>query len=207
MRKAGRPQGSRAEATRQQIISAAQRLIAENGGESVAFEAIAAEAGVSRTALYYYYPSKADLASAVLMSSIDWQWWRHAVDGAPKTASFSEKLRHVLHTGIAGTVEAREHGAVSYFNLVAASENDEALLGVIRIYVADMRETLQELVDDGVCEGSLSAETDKAAVVEAIMGLMWSFASGMANSPNAKVSAQIMKAVDFACTDTIRQLT
>jgi AcrR family transcriptional regulator len=207
MRKAGRPHGSSAEATRREIISAAKRLIAANGGASVALEAIAAEAGVSRTALYYYFPSKVDLASAVLMSSIDWQWWRHAVNGAQEADSFSEKLRHVLHTGIAGTVEAREHGAVSYFNLVAASENDEGLLDVLRIYVTDMRETLLGLVGDGVREGSLSADTDKAAVVDAIMGLMWSFASGMANSPNAKVSAQIMRAVDFACTDTIRQLT
>jgi AcrR family transcriptional regulator len=210
VRKAGRPQGSRAEATRQEIIAAAKRLIGENAGASVAFEAIAAEAGVSRTALYYYFPSKADLARAVLMSSLDWQdwqWWRHAVEGAPETYSFAEKLRHVFHAGIAGTVEAREHRAVSYFNLVATSESNQELRQVLRFYVAEMRETLLELVDDGVREGSLPAGTDRVAVVDAIMGLMWSFASGMAKSPNATVSAQIMQAVDFVCTNTIRQLT
>jgi hypothetical protein len=39
------------------------------------------------------------------------------------------------------------------------------------------------------------------------MGLAWSFASGIANSPNAKVTAQIMRAVDFVCTTTLSQLT
>jgi len=202
IRKVGRPQGSHAEATRRDIIFAARRLIAANGGASVAFEAIAAAAGVSRTALYYYFPSKADLANAVLMSSIDWQWWRRAIEDVPDTDSFFEKLRHVLHAGIKGTVEAREQGAISYFNLVGASETDEELRDILRIYVTDMRESLLALVEDGIRQGSLPAATDKAGVVESIMGLMWSLASGMANSPNPKVTEQIMKAVDFVCSNT-----
>jgi len=203
IRKVGRPQGSHAEATRRDIIFAARRLIAENGGTLVAFEAIAAAAGVSRTALYYYFPSKADLANAVLMSSIDWQWWRRAIEDASQADSFSEKLRHVLHAGIEGTVEAREQGAISYFNLVGASETDDELRAILRIYVTDMRESLLGLVEEGMRQGSLPAATDKAEAVESIMGLMWSVASGMANSPNAKVTEQIMKAVDFICSNTI----
>src|SRR6201994_1955404 len=57
------PKGQR---RRQQILDAAIRLIARNGGRGTSLAQIATEAGVTQQGLLHYFPSKEDLLHAAL---------------------------------------------------------------------------------------------------------------------------------------------
>lgn len=57
-----------AEETRQGIIDAAERLFFRNGIDKTSLEQIAAEAGVTRGAIYWYFANKTDLFMAMVDS-------------------------------------------------------------------------------------------------------------------------------------------
>ncbi len=62
---AARTQAERSAATRDAIIGAATRLIAERGFDGTAIEEIASAAGVSKGALYHQFPDKVEVLAAV----------------------------------------------------------------------------------------------------------------------------------------------
>ena len=48
----------RRDRSREEILEAARRVLLRNGIAATTLDAVAREVGVSKTALYYYYPSK-----------------------------------------------------------------------------------------------------------------------------------------------------
>jgi AcrR family transcriptional regulator len=54
-----------------QIVKAAQTVFAEFGFEKVTIDDVAKKAGMTRTALYYYYKSKVEIFTAVLFYEIE----------------------------------------------------------------------------------------------------------------------------------------
>lgn len=52
---------ARHETSRKEIVAAARRLFAERGVRATSLAAIAAEVGINKATLYYYYPAKNDL--------------------------------------------------------------------------------------------------------------------------------------------------
>ncbi|HKN51912.1 MAG TPA: TetR/AcrR family transcriptional regulator, partial [Amycolatopsis sp.] len=56
---------------RAQLLSAAQRVFAENGYHAAAMDEIAEVAGVSKPVLYQHFPGKLDLYIALLESHVD----------------------------------------------------------------------------------------------------------------------------------------
>ncbi|MEM6999436.1 MAG: TetR/AcrR family transcriptional regulator [Pseudomonadota bacterium] len=67
---------------RANIISAAQTLIAEEGVDAATTREIAKRAGVSYQTLYNYFPTKADIAGALLETET--QLWARSVDDIVK---------------------------------------------------------------------------------------------------------------------------
>jgi len=57
--------------TRQGILNAAEKEFAWHGYEGAHLQFIASQAGVQKTAIYYYFPSKAALYTAVLKSILE----------------------------------------------------------------------------------------------------------------------------------------
>ncbi|MFF0147149.1 TetR family transcriptional regulator [Amycolatopsis sulphurea] len=56
---------------RAQLLTAAQRVFAENGYHAAAMDEIAEQAGVSKPVLYQHFPGKLDLYIALLESHVD----------------------------------------------------------------------------------------------------------------------------------------
>jgi AcrR family transcriptional regulator len=52
---------------RSQLIDAAAAIALESGGEAVTVAAVAARAGLSRTSVYEYFASSADLAADLII--------------------------------------------------------------------------------------------------------------------------------------------
>ena len=65
-RRPGRPPQSEGAETRRHILEVATHCFLRSGYDGTSMQAIAEEAGLTRTALYNYFRSRADLARAVL---------------------------------------------------------------------------------------------------------------------------------------------
>ncbi|WP_253875475.1 TetR/AcrR family transcriptional regulator, partial [Mycobacterium asiaticum] len=62
----GRPVGASGEQTRQRIIAAAMRCVAEMGYSQASIREIARTAGMTSASLYNYFPNKAELIKATI---------------------------------------------------------------------------------------------------------------------------------------------
>ena len=91
----------RRERSRGEILEAARRVLLRNGVAATTLESVAEEAGMSKTGLYYYFPSKDTLLFELVFASFE----AHALavrDAVGKAANGGEALRAV----IAETVKA-----------------------------------------------------------------------------------------------------
>jgi AcrR family transcriptional regulator len=68
---AHQPTTEKGRATRQRILQAASRLIAERGVAAVSLEDVEREAGVGRSQLYHYFEGRDDLLRAVIDTTTD----------------------------------------------------------------------------------------------------------------------------------------
>ena len=55
---------------RNQLIEAAAAIALESGGEAITVAAVAARAGLSRTSVYEYFASSADLAADLIIEEL-----------------------------------------------------------------------------------------------------------------------------------------
>lgn len=85
----------RRERSREEIVEAARRVLKKNGIAGTTLDAVAVEVGLTKAALYYYYPSKEALFFDVMFGSFSAQ--AHAVDAAvQKARDGSEALAAVI---------------------------------------------------------------------------------------------------------------
>lgn len=90
----------RRDRSREEILAAARNVLFESGVGAMTLEAVAAEAGMSKTGLYYYFPSKDALVFELVYAIVE----RHARavhDAVEATEDGAAALRAV----IAATVE------------------------------------------------------------------------------------------------------
>ena len=66
-RTAGGIRAEQARQTRQGIVDTAQRLFSERGYEGASLQDIADEMGLTKAAVYYHFPSKADILRAIVV--------------------------------------------------------------------------------------------------------------------------------------------
>ncbi|MEV6657242.1 TetR/AcrR family transcriptional regulator [Nocardia fluminea] len=93
--------GAPARTTRERIMAAASTELARAGFAGARMETIARLAGVKKQVIYYYYPSKVELARAVLEKSND--------DAAGLWAMFpTSTLSEICHAAIDQSVESSE---------------------------------------------------------------------------------------------------
>ena len=197
-RKLGRPPGSTADVRRQRILDVAEELFTESGGPP-AMDAVAAAAGVTRTAIYHYFPTKQDLVRAVLMRGMDWNWWAGPIEQGRSLPTFSARLQSILRECI-----MRSRGETSgdfYWALVAASRADGEIRRAVRAYGDEMRKSVNGLIEDSISDGLLPKDTDSQALTKAVLGLVWCFAAGMRNTTSDRVREEIDSAAILATGD------
>jgi AcrR family transcriptional regulator len=201
-RKLGRPRASSGPATRQAILDAAEKLFLDLGYHGTSLDAIAAASGLTRTALYYYFPSKVQVARAVLIETgpeQDWRWWSAiTIQGD----TLAERLRYILTVGAQRAMKGPHRSAV-YFALIDASETDQELHDIFNWYVADIKTVVTDLVNSAIASGELPPNTKPKKIIEGVLGLIWCIAAGVANAPNARVESQIRAGIDLVLATQI----
>jgi AcrR family transcriptional regulator len=153
------------ELRRQQLIAAAMELAIEGGAEAVTVSAVAHRAGLSRSSIYEYFSSSADLIADLVIEELDYYTARlgeaikHATDPFEKIELWiAEGLRYV---------EDGRHMLVKSLNTVSTPEfrKDEISMGHRRL-ISPLRQALEETGIKEIASAAafLQSITDAASV-------------------------------------------
>lgn len=153
-------------ATRRKVLEAAAALLDGDGYPSVTIEAIAAKAGVAKTTIYRWWPSKA----AILLDLFD------AIGderiGDPATGDLATDLKAYLAALIelmSGTV-AGEAAA----GMFAEVQGDAVLKDEVCAHFSEFRQiVLRQIVDRGIAKGDLRGDIDRRLLDDLIIGPFW----------------------------------
>ena len=155
--------------TRDRILDAAARLLAERGWARTTVEGIAEAAGVSRASIYHHFRGKRSILDAVVERTI--AQWDEACDreGWPGDGDALRALAALQHSGIR---YARENPLLrALFQL-----DPRILVGLsrsapLRRAVQKLREQLVEVLRTGVERGQLRADLDVERTAD-LLGLL-----------------------------------
>jgi AcrR family transcriptional regulator len=131
------------ELRRHQLISAAMELALEGGAEAVTVSAVAQKAGLSRSSIYEYFSSSADLIADLVVEELDYYTARLAEAIKDATDPF-EKIELWIAEGLR-YVEDGRHMLVKSLNTVSTPEfrKEEIAMGHRRL-ISPLRQALSE---------------------------------------------------------------
>lgn len=157
--KSGRP---RSESSRRSILDATRRLLTHTSVQKLSIEAIARKAGVGKTTIYRWWPSK----SAVVMEAIFSQPAFHNIMPTPRNAVEGvrgqiEKLARQLN-GKNGRMVAE---------IIGESQPDaEALKLFVSAFLQDRYNTLNSYIEGGKQTGEFDESIDTDSAIDVILG-------------------------------------
>jgi TetR/AcrR family transcriptional regulator len=138
--------------TRAEILAAAERHFAERGFEAARLEDIAADVGIRRAAIFYYFGDKHELYAAVLG-----EVFAGAMAAVPNRGSAAERLEASL-TGWIDYV-ARRPSVARLILREAASAQPDVVSPFVRAGRAPVA-WIRAVIDEGVAAGELKPLTD-----------------------------------------------
>lgn len=157
--RSGRP---RDDAARAAILKTANEILAEKGIAGFAIETVAARAGVAKTTIYRWWPSKGALAMAGFLAEtaprISYERSGSAI------ADIGNQLQRVaaVYSGSTGRVLSA---------IIADGQRDPSTIhAFIEGYVKPRREEAKAILSAGVTRGELRADIDLDVVIDALYG-------------------------------------
>jgi AcrR family transcriptional regulator len=165
----GRPVGASGEETRQRIIVATMRCVAQVGYSRATIREIARMADVTSASLYNYFPNKSELINATIAARADAAMprLRKAAEGA---GDIVDRIEAVLDE--CGAL-MREYPDLAAFEWAIRAEN--ASTGQRR--EAEGFETFRDIIEQAVADahrrGELGAHPDPRGAVEAVYALIY----------------------------------
>ena len=155
---------------RERILEAACRAIARDGSRRVRLQDIAAEAGVSKALLHYYSDSREQL----LADAFEFGDERARLRVKQEIAgggSGSERLRKLLHLYFSDETEVHEDWMI-WSEFSASAVFDPSLSSKMRRAFADWSAWLEQLVREGVRDGSIVSDSPPGEIVEDLTALV-----------------------------------
>ena len=151
--------------TRERVIQAADRLWGERGVHGASLEDIARQASVTKPTVYYYFPDKSALFTAVVCSVLE----EHG-SGLKTAARRGGRARDRLISALAFLVGARcsgprllRDGGVA----LTVDQTSQARSAFFRHFFAP----LQQILDEGVSAGELR-QLDTAFATQSLLNLL-----------------------------------
>jgi AcrR family transcriptional regulator len=161
----GRPPASNAAETRRRIVATAAELFAVNGYGVTTNKDVAAQAGITTGALYYYFDSKLDMYLAVY-AELATRVNERLISAMEAESTFSGKLRAVLEAVYMMNLEdpsiARFLGTARVDRL-----RHRELMDAIPHSPGEGVQLVLPMLDAGVASGEVDA--DRRDVIEAVM--------------------------------------
>jgi TetR/AcrR family transcriptional repressor of nem operon len=166
--------------TRQIILDAAQRLVAQKGYMAVGLNEILAEAGVPKGSFYHWFDSKDAFGNAMMQRYFD--GYLSAIDGiaADKDKSSAEHLMQYWRKFYDTQVVDNGQGRCLVVKLGAeVSDLSESMRMVLKVGTTGIVDRLEQMIVKGLAEGSVSVEASPRDTAEALYDA-WLGASVMA---------------------------
>ncbi|MDF5757026.1 TetR/AcrR family transcriptional regulator [Spongiactinospora sp. TRM90649] len=152
--------------TRDRILEAVSRLSRAQGIDEMSMTEVAGEAGITRTALYNYFPDKAALLLA-FTERVTGYFIESYERELPPEASPAEKLRAFVRLQLAGLV-AHPHPGPADLSAALGPDAYQRLAD----HVAPMQDILVGIIEGGTASGDFRAGPagDTARMILAVIG-------------------------------------
>jgi TetR/AcrR family transcriptional repressor of nem operon len=159
-------------ATEAAIIELGRKMVQVGGYEGLNYGQIAAELGITRTAIHHYFPNKQDLAYRIIIDYRAWTRVQLRRIGATSTTLEEKLARYVdLFSSIAKTDQLMCPGGMLAANAVLIPEN---LRDEVRAFFDDHVDWVAEqLIDHG--DSAVSARRRALQAVAALEGALLLF--------------------------------
>jgi len=159
---------SKKQAKTEEIYAIAARLFATKGYHATRIQDIAAELGMLKGSLYYYFASKEDLLVQLVQSRLGeaHQVIRQIVAGEGNAAA---KLQRAISEHLRLYQQSAHIYALFYYENLA--QIHPATAQTVHQLTYEYERLWYELVQSGIQEGSFRANLDVAITVKAIMGM------------------------------------
>src|SRR3954470_4958434 len=155
-------QGGRRARVRAAVLSATLDVLVEAGYEGMSVESVAARAGVHKTTVYRRWPTKAALVAAAAADRSE------QLVPVPDTGSLVGDLT-ALGQSIADNLSSELGGGLARTIVAAASASDE-VAQVNREFWSVRLALTEAIVDRAVERGEVSADVNRRAVIETLIG-------------------------------------
>jgi len=153
--------------TKAAILAAAEQIFAKLGLEGARTDAIAAEAGVNKALLYYYFKSKDGLYEAVVVDHFR-EFNRQALEVLSAPGDVRETLLRYVSLYF-DFISARHRYASLYQQLMTA--RGKPLERLVRKYFVPRSRAFRKLLERGIREGALRP-TDARHTALSVVGLI-----------------------------------
>ncbi len=176
MANTSRKRRRRKDARPEEIVRAAFQEMSEKGIARSTLGSIAARAGISRTTVYLYFPTKQDVFKAVVRETVERTIDEAAVIVGTPTGSFAELFRRVIDTVYERLVEG-EASVVLKALVAEGSEQAELVAFYHAEILSKGRATIEQLIAFGLRSGELderAGDLDPRLLVSpAIFAAIW----------------------------------
>ncbi len=188
----GRPVGASGEQTRQRIITAAMRCVAEVGYSQATIREIARAADMTSGSLYHYFPNKSELLKATVKTIEEIAFPRLRA-AALTSGDVVDRLGAVLDES---DRLMREYPYLAAFERAIRAESASYLRRGDGKHVGfkALRDIIGDIVGDAQSQGMLSAGADPKAAVNAIYALTRGLTEQAANLPPETYHATLQSA-------------
>jgi AcrR family transcriptional regulator len=161
------PATAKGEATRAFLLRTAARLFAERGYTGTVLSDLIAASGLTKGAFYFYFPSKAALALAVLRDQQD-RWLHQVSERVLAAGTAIEQFRALAPVML--ELLAVEPGAWSITRLTRDMTDDPALAGAATKPMTEWVEFVADIVRRGQAGGDLRPGLDPHHVAVVLVG-------------------------------------
>jgi len=178
--------GYKAEA-RARIANAAERLFSEKGFRATTMDDVAARLGVSKGALYLYFPSKVDLLREIQAGSrrVARSWIADALarpDPVDALVSDFERMTRRM-------LEPKE--TALWFEILAEAAHDPAIRSALRFDHDEDRRMMRRFVAELERQGRIASDTDAELLAFLVLGLfrgaVWDLSVGYSPTTTARL--------------------
>lgn len=185
----GRPTAARASAIEAAIFDAARKLFLADGFEQTSMEAVAAQAGVSRTTLYGRFRNKAILLRSLIDAQVQ-EWGRQQrLLRDPMPTDFKQRLHHQARSIIQMAIsdDVREFQRLRMAAAAGNAEYDRVLMeiGYKTAVIALERELAAG------CQGLGMSPRNTMHVAEMLMALLSGWVTGRSGTDDVSAEAAI----------------
>jgi AcrR family transcriptional regulator len=152
-----------------EILQATCRIIGRQGLAKASVEAVAAEVGVARTLVYYYFQNRDDLLQQAF-AYIDQQLDEYSASRVPSGTAY-QQIEHLL-AGELGSEPVVIDGWTVWSEFIAAAFFDKQARSTSNKAVRRWVDQITALIDEGRQEGSIPKDVSSVDAAERLTGIV-----------------------------------